>query len=64
MMNRWKRSNGVFFYATLFLFQAVVFWLCENHKLAVWLLFVAVAELIIGIIEKNKENRASNEGVK
>ena len=64
MMNRWKRSNGVFLYAALFLFQAVVFWLCENHKLAVWLFFVAVAELIIGIIERNKENRASNEGVK
>ena len=63
MMSRWKRSRTILFYASLFLFQAVIFWIFENHRLAGWMFLVAVAELIIGIIERNKENRVSKEGV-
>ena len=62
MMNTWKRGKTMILFGVIFLIQAATFWFFGQHKLALVILACAIIDLICGIIERNRENKAT-EGV-
>lgn len=59
MMNTWKKSRTILLFGALFMLQAIIYFFCENYKIALVMLAVAVLDMLCGIIERNNEVKVS-----